>query len=643
MNKKSAVGAKRVLVVALTLALYSGVSQSAETTLKEAAQEAVLKNPEVMSRWHAFKAATENIDVVKGRNRPKVDLTAGVARERQDTPTIDDTYTRSGLSLVLNQMLFDGYATRNELAKFNYAQRVRYNELLDASEMAAMEAMRAYTDVLRYRKLHRLAQENYVQHRSVFEQIQQRVQSGVGRRVDLEQANGRLALAESNLLTEASNLHDVSARYQRIVGTLPSEQMAELPVLDAGIPAESELALRAAYTQHPALQAAQENIVAAQSDAKIRHAAFLPRVDLRARQDVGSNLNGVDGSHNLTNLELLLNYNFYNGGADKAAERQYWEQVEVAKDLRDKACRDVRQTLFIAYNDVKRLKEQLVYLGQHQQSIEKARDAYRKQFDIGQRTLLDLLDTENELFEAKRAYQRAHYDYFFAMGRTHAGMGNLLTAMGLPHLDTANLVPADEKAAFDPDAVCPPDIPSQYNVDKDKIFAEAIAAAGVAVPVATPAAATTALTAVSANDKDGDGVADAQDSCPDSAKGAKVDDRGCQYKAIMELKGVNFDYNIHALRQDAFPMLNEAVAILKSHPEVKVEIAGHTDYNNSDAFNQRLSERRAKAVMDYLVSEGVASARLTAKGYGESQPVADNTTEAGQARNRRVELRVLGK
>lgn len=647
MNNKIATTTKRVLVVALAFALYSGVSQSAETTLKEAAQEAVLKNPEVLSRWHAFKAATENIDVVKGRYRPKVDLSAGAAWERQENPApgVNDTYTRTGLSLILNQMLFDGYATRNEVAKFNYAQRVRYNELLDASETAAMEAMRAYTDVLRYRKLHRLAQENYVQHRSVHEQIRQRVQSGVGRRVDLEQASGRLALAESNLLTESSNLHDVSARYQRIVGVLPSEQMADLPVLEAGIPAQSEQAMRMAYQQHPALQAAQENIVAAQSDAKIRHSTFLPRVDLRARQDVGSNQDGINGSQNLSNLELLLNYNFYNGGADKAAERQFWQQVEVAKDLRDKTCRDIRQTLHIAYNDVKRLKEQLGYLEQHQQSIEKARDAYRKQFDIGQRTLLDLLDTENELFEAKRAYQRAYYDYYFAMGRTHAGMGNLLTAMGLPHLATDGVAAGDEKAAFDPDAVCPSDAPGQFNVDKDKVFAEAMAAAGAA-PVATQAVATTRvqpLAPVPVDDRDGDGVADAQDRCPDSAKGAKVDDRGCQYKAIVELKGVNFDYNIHALRQDAFPMLNEAVTLLKRHPEVRVEVAGHTDHNNSDAFNLRLSERRAQAVRDYLVSEGVSPAQLIAKGYGESQPVADNDTDAGQAKNRRVELRVLGK
>ena len=114
-----------------------------------------------------------------------------------------------------------------------------------------------------------------------------------------------------------------------------------------------------------------------------------------------------------------------------ARARQYADQVNVAKDLRDKACRDVRQTVAIAYNDTRKLTEQLTYLDQHQLSTEKARDAYRKQFDIGQRTLLDLLDTENELFQAKRAYTNADYDLLIAQVRTQAGFGNLLATLDL--------------------------------------------------------------------------------------------------------------------------------------------------------------------------------------------------------------------
>jgi adhesin transport system outer membrane protein len=635
-----------LIVGSCVLANVAAAAPDLPTTLKDAAQQAVLNNPEVKSRWHNFNAVTENIDVVSGWRYPTVDVSAAVARERQETPTVNATYNRSNFSLRLAQMLFDGKATSHQLAEFNFAQRVRYFELLDISESTALEAARAYTDVLRFRGLHQLAQENYVQHRAVHEQIQLRVKSGVGRRVDLEQASGRLALAESNLLTEASNLHDVSARYQRIVGELPAERLADLPAMETGLPGRSDQALRVAYTKNPALAAAQENIVAKQYDAKYRNSRFYPRFDLLARHDVGRNLDGVDGTHKLTNVELVLNYNLYRGGSDKAEERQYWELVNVAKDLRDKECRDVRQTLYIAFNDVQRLKEQLNYLEQHQLSIEKARDAYRKQFDIGQRTLLDLLDTENELFEAKRALLNARHDYRYALIRTHASMGNLLSALSLQHLNTDKLVNKEERAEFDPDTICPPNSPFQMAVDKDKVFADAMASMPpMVLPVVggEAGAIPAAMAGMPLGDEDGDGVTDDKDRCPGTPRGTRVDAQGCPLKEIIDLKGVHFEYNSYALRPDSYPILMDAVKVLKRYPELRVEVAGHTDYHNTVAFNQILSDRRANAVRDYLIAQGIEAGRLTAKGYSELQPIADNTTEEGQAMNRRVELKIQNK
>lgn len=141
-------------------------------------------------------------------------------------------------------------------------------------------------------------------------------------------------------------------------------------------------------------------------------------------------------------------------------------------------------------------------------------------------------------------------------------------------------------------------------------------------------------------DADRDGVADALDQCPATPAGDKVDAKGCSlFKGA--LKGVNFDNDKANLRFDAILILNQAVATLKQYPDLKVEVGGHTDSNNTDEHNLDLSQRRAKAVMDYFVSQGIAADRLSAKGYGESTPIADNGSEAGRIANRRVELRVI--
>jgi OOP family OmpA-OmpF porin len=135
-------------------------------------------------------------------------------------------------------------------------------------------------------------------------------------------------------------------------------------------------------------------------------------------------------------------------------------------------------------------------------------------------------------------------------------------------------------------------------------------------------------------DSDGDGVADYLDKCPNTPKGATVDARGCWTYAAK----VMFDFDSAEIKPEAFPMLDEAVLILKENPEIKVEIDGHTDNKGSAAYNMKLSERRAKAVMKYFVDNGIEAKRLTTKGFGFTKPAASNDTKEGRAKNRRVEL-----
>lgn len=104
------------------------------------------------------------------------------------------------------------------------------------------------------------------------------------------------------------------------------------------------------------------------------------------------------------------------------------------------------------------------------------------------------------------------------------------------------------------------------------------------------------------------------------------------------LEGVNFDFDKASLRQEDIGSLDKDVTTLKAWGDVDIEVAGHTDSMGSDEYNMNLSQQRAEAVRNFMISKGVSADRLTAKGYGESQPVADNATEAGRFKNRRVEL-----
>jgi len=142
-------------------------------------------------------------------------------------------------------------------------------------------------------------------------------------------------------------------------------------------------------------------------------------------------------------------------------------------------------------------------------------------------------------------------------------------------------------------------------------------------------------------DLDGDGVPNERDKCPNTRPGAVVDLDGCEVEAVIELEGVYFDFDKATIKPEGKVVLNEAAALLQKHERVVVEVAGHTDSTGSDEYNQGLSERRANAVKQYLTEQGVTATRLSARGYGEAQPVASNDTKEGRAENRRVELIVL--
>ena len=140
-------------------------------------------------------------------------------------------------------------------------------------------------------------------------------------------------------------------------------------------------------------------------------------------------------------------------------------------------------------------------------------------------------------------------------------------------------------------------------------------------------------------DGDGDGVVDSKDKCPNTPAGRAVDNYGCSLATEYKLERVNFEFDSAKLTPDSTAFLNEAVQILKRHSDLKVEIAGHTDSVGNDDYNMGLSKRRAQAVADYLIANGATAANIFVKGYGETDPVADNGTAEGRAANRRVELR----
>jgi adhesin transport system outer membrane protein len=446
-----------VTAVGLLLSTVHAAAQPADP-LRSAVEKAVLTHPDVSARLSAYRAANDAVDIARAGYFPRLDLTANAGRDSSRITSFTpetQSINRSAATLALTQLLWDGLGTKRDVERAGHERLARYFELVDTAEQTGLEAARAYYDVQRYRRLVELAEDNYVQHKYATLQIQSRFKAGVGRGVDLEQANARFALAESNLGIEVANLHDVTARYERLVGEPPPAQLPPASALARALPARSEDAIGMAIRQNAAISASIEALRAARSTTRTRESAYQPRVEARLRSGAGNNLDGIRDQKRDNTAEIVLSWNLYNGGADQARVRQQVNVVNQAADLRDRTCRDTRQTVTIAYNDIRKIEEQLQLLDRNTLAIEKARDAYRQQFDIGQRSLLDLLNAENEVYTARRAYANAEYDLVTAYARTQAAMNQLLAQLGIARVDTTAADAATFNAGDDAPGRCP--------------------------------------------------------------------------------------------------------------------------------------------------------------------------------------------
>jgi adhesin transport system outer membrane protein len=327
----------------------------------------------------------------------------------------------------------------------------------------------------------------------------------------------------------------------------------------------------------------------------------MPRLDLQARKNLDVSSNGRNSSAAADLVELTATFNLFNGFTDQAEIAKSSENLNRSHDLRDKACVDTRQTLVIAYNDVVSFTEQLDYRDRHKTSIEKAREAYRKQFDIGQRTLLDLLDTENEYFQAKRAHTNTQRDLHTAYARTYASEGDLLNKLDVVRADLPDLGDTDYTQNY---SVCKAAAPEMIKIDKASLVE------------ARPTSAATEKMLADNNEPEKVVLSD---------------------KVVPD---VQFETNSAKIKPVSYSVLDNAVETLKEWGEANVEVAGHTDKRNTSkaAYNQRLSERRAKAVGDYMIKKGIKAKRLTIKGYGFDVPIEENDPVNGNSDNRRVEL-----
>lgn len=448
MNNKT----KWITGVSATFMLFASLQPLAYSqTLIEAVDNTIQNNPQILSEAHRRNSVGHTIDQAHAGYAPQIDLNLGIGRQNTNTPLNrsdrgSNTLTRGEAGLNATQMLYDGFLTKSQVDRATSAAQSAGFSVNDTTESISLRAIEAYLNVLRRDDLLQLTQNNLQSHEHIFSQIETRSESGVGRRADVDQVGARLALSQSNLAAEVGNLEDAKTNYQRIIGNFPQTPVNPGDGCCDMAPPTLEDALSIAYNRHPALRVALSDHEASLADQQSAKAAFHPRLALDAGINADNNLNGIEGHNNGLYAMLRMEYNLLNGGADSARiqqteslSEQQRAQIEIVKRQTDL---DVR----LAWNALETVTNRLPMLEQRVTSAEKTREAYATQFNLGQRTLLDLLDSENELLDASIQFKEAYYDRIYNCYRLAEAMGVLLETMAIQHREEAITVSDSNKA-----------------------------------------------------------------------------------------------------------------------------------------------------------------------------------------------------
>tara|TARA_R110000787_G_scaffold4711_3_gene17781 strand:+ start:14825 stop:16153 length:1329 start_codon:yes stop_codon:yes gene_type:complete len=439
MLETSNVNAKNLVIGAAVLSLIVS-AQSFALDVREVITQTLTTNPSVLAELREANARERQVRQALAGYYPTVDLVGGFGfQERDPTNAVfpnSPGRTRNELErreaqLNIRQLVFDGFNTQNEYRNQQAREESAKQRARSVGEDVALEVVRVFTEVLKQQEILELAKSTLAFHEEIYGKMKQRFDSGVGSRADQDQIAGRLALAKTNFAAAEANLRDAEINYQRVVGEMPNVGDLDGPgSYRSYLPTTVDEAVTKAGDNHPVMMVASADVDATTFLYDQTKSTFYPQLHVELERDLNDNIDGVEQQVDDLRVMLRMRYNLFRGGADKARKQEFAFLVEKAKEIRNNAMRQVEQEVRLSWVAYETLLNQMSTLDAHVKDSQSTKSAYLDQFDLGRRTLLDLLNTETESVNAQQALITAQYDVIYNEYRIFHGMGDLMYMVG---------------------------------------------------------------------------------------------------------------------------------------------------------------------------------------------------------------------
>jgi len=419
---------KILLVVSLASALNA---QNLQMTIGEV----LSTNPIVLERLKNYNSTKEDITTAKAGYYPKLDLSLGAGTEHTDKTIANTTGNKSfdfsvyQNSLKYTQNIFKGWETnyrveeqenRTIAAAYSYIEKVNDTSL----EMAT-----TYLQVMKNKELLKTAKENVDINNDILTKVKKLYDAGLTTFSEVNKIESSLALAKSNYVVQENNFLDFTYNLHRVLGRYLDVDDMSKPTVTIVLPTSAEEAAQFAMQNNPSLLVSKYNIKLAEATHGEKKSPFYPHLDIEVSQAMNKNLSAIEGEDNRFRAMAYLNYNFFNGFADTSSLQKSISQVHQEVESKNTLRRRVIEGLNLAWTSNKKLGEQLDHLNKYKEFSLKTLTLYTKEYDLGHRSLLDLLSAQNDYIAAKSQIINIDYSMLIAKYKILDAMGTLVSTV----------------------------------------------------------------------------------------------------------------------------------------------------------------------------------------------------------------------
>ena len=421
----------KIKIILAQLMLAASVSKSPAVTLKEVVSEVLDTNPVIIERLKNYRATREEIRIAEAGYYPTLDAQTSIGRKYTGRlsgdgggTTLDETYSVFQNSLILRQSIFNGFSTHEQV---NY-QKMRtlaaaYSYLEKANDVT-LQAIKVYIGLLKNQELLQNSKTNVNHNTKLFVKVSKAYKAGLTSLSEVSKIQSSLSLAKSNMMVQQNRLANAMFNFRRVTGRLVSLKDLKKPIFNIPLPQNERSASMYALEYNPSLLVGKYNIKGAEALYRESKSKFYPKLDFEASENYNQNYNEFTGIDDRFQAMLVVSYNLYNGGADEASKRnkisKLSQEVAVTADLK----RQVIEGMELSWGAYDLATEQIPFLVNYKKQSGKTLKLYSQEYELGERSLLDLLATENDLKRANDELINAKYNLLLSKYR-------ILDAMGL--------------------------------------------------------------------------------------------------------------------------------------------------------------------------------------------------------------------